>query len=59
MGESQIFEDEHFPLIEEKFPLAKIVTIPEAGHDVHVEDRTGFVQKLTQFLVSIENTTEK
>ena len=58
-GKSGYLRSEHFPSIEEKFPLAKIVTIPEAGHDVHVEDRAGFVQKLTQFLVSIENTTVK
>ena len=52
-GKSGYLRSEHFPLIMDFFPAAKIETIPEAGHDVHVEDREGFVQQLTQFLRSI------
>ncbi|MEL0005302.1 MAG: alpha/beta fold hydrolase [Opitutales bacterium] len=52
-GKSGYLRSEHFPLIMDFFPAAKIETIPEAGHDVHVEDRAGFVQQLTQFLRSI------
>ena len=52
-GKSGYLRSEHFPLIIDFFPAAKIETIPEAGHDVHVEDREGFVQHLTQFLRNI------
>jgi len=52
-GKSGYLRSEHFCLIEDFFTAAKIETIPEVGHDVHVEDRAGFVQHLTQFLHSI------
>jgi len=52
-GKSGYLRSEHFSLIQDFFPAAKIETIPEVGHDVHVEDRAGFVQHLTQFLHSI------
>ena len=52
-GKSGYLRSEHFSLIKDFFPAAKIETIPDVGHDVHVEDRTGFVQHLTQFLSSI------
>ena len=52
-GKSGYLRSEHFSLIQDFFPAAKIETIPEVGHDVHVEDRAGFVQHLTQFLQSL------
>jgi len=52
-GKSGYLRSEHFSLIKDFFPAANIETIPEVGHDVHVEDRAGFVQHLTQFLHSI------
>lgn len=52
-GKSGYLRSEHFSLIRDFFAAAKIETIPEVGHDVHVEDRPGFVQHLTQFLRSM------
>ena len=52
-GKSGYLRSEHFPLVMDLFPAAQIVTIPDAGHDVHVEDREGFVQQLTRYLRSI------
>jgi esterase len=49
-GKSGYLRSEHFPLVEKSFPSAKIVTLPEAGHDVHVEDKEGFLLHLREFL---------
>ena len=52
-GKSGYLRSEHFSQIMDFFPAAKIETILEVGHDVHVEDRAGFLQHLTQFLPSM------
>jgi len=44
---------EHFSLVTQAFPRADIVTLPEAGHDVHVEDKPGFLQHLSGFLAGL------
>ena len=49
-GKSGYLRSEHFPLVTEAFPRADIVTLPEAGHDVHVEDKPGFLLHLEEFL---------
>jgi len=38
-------------LIREYFPEAQIETLPNVGHDVHVEDRKGFISHLQKFLL--------
>jgi len=44
---------EHFPLVTGFFPAAKIVTLPDAGHDLHVEDKDGFLLNLNSFLKNL------
>ena len=48
-GKSGYVRSEHFPLFDHYFGDCSIVTLPEAGHDVHVEDRAGFVGNLNHF----------
>jgi esterase len=48
-GKSGYVRSEHFPLFDHYFEDCSIVTLPEAGHDVHVEDRAGFVGNLNHF----------
>ena len=52
-GKSGYLRSEHFPLVKEAFPNAEIVTLAEAGHDVHVEDKNGFLKYLKEFLLNI------
>ena len=52
-GKSGYLRSEHFSLVERAFPRAEIVTLPQAGHDVHVEDKEGFLFHLSQFLQRI------
>lgn len=49
-GKSGYLRSEHFPLVLQSFPVAKIVTLPDAGHDVHVEDKAGFLIQIQHFL---------
>lgn len=50
-GKSGYLRSEHIPKIKQYFPTAKIEVLPNAGHDVHVEDRPGFLATLDQFLI--------
>ncbi len=49
-GKSGYLRSEHIPEIMEYFPKAEVKTLMNAGHDVHVEDRKGFVTQLRDFL---------
>lgn len=49
-GKSGYLRSEHQPGILEYFPAAKFEVLPDAGHDVHVEDRAGFLSALIKFL---------
>ena len=48
-GKSGYLRSEHIPDIMEYFPSASIKVLPDAGHDVHVEDRAGFFLFLRNF----------
>ena len=52
-GKSGYLRSEHFPLVTGFFPAAKIVTLPDAGHDLHVEDKDGFLLNLNSFLENL------
>jgi esterase len=52
-GKSGYVRSEHFPSVTLAFPRAHIVTLPEAGHDVHVEDKLGFLLHLEEFLAVV------
>jgi esterase len=54
-GKSGYLRSEHFSLVEKFFPSSTVVTLPEAGHDLHVEDKEGFLVHLNQFLTSIHS----
>ena len=43
----------NFTLVTGFFPAAKIVTLPDAGHDLHVEDKDGFLLNLNSFLKNL------
>ena len=49
-GKSGYVRSEHHTSIREYFPAAEMITLPNAGHDVHVEDREGFMAHLHNFL---------
>lgn len=48
-GKSDFINDEDLPNIRERFPEAQIYTLSEAGHNVHVDDRPGFVRTVLEF----------
>jgi esterase len=52
-GKSGYVRSEHFSLVTQAFPRADIVTLPGAGHDVHVEDKPGFLLHLEEFLAAV------
>ncbi|MDG1356052.1 MAG: alpha/beta fold hydrolase [Opitutales bacterium] len=52
-GKSGYLRSEHFTLVTGFFPGAKIVTLPDAGHDLHVEDKDGFLRNLNSFLENL------
>ncbi len=49
-GKSGYLRSEHFPMVEQAFPSARILTLPNAGHDLHVDDKNGFLDGLKGFL---------
>src|SRR5215468_378856 len=49
-GCSNYIEDDDAPLIRQMFPQAEIVTLPEAGHWVHVDASEEFFQTVVNFL---------
>jgi pimeloyl-ACP methyl ester carboxylesterase len=49
-GKSGYVRSEHHTSIREYFPAVEMITLPNAGHDVHVEDREGFMAHLHNFL---------
>ncbi len=49
-GKSGYVRTEHYEQIKHFFPYAEIQTLANAGHDVHVEDREGFLTLLQSFL---------
>ena len=49
-GRSGYVRMEHYEEILNYFPNAQIETIDDAGHDVHVESRPVFVEKISAFL---------
>ena len=49
-GKSGYVRTEHHEQIKHFFPNAEIQTLANAGHDVHVEDREGFLTLLQSFL---------
>ena len=51
-GKSGYLRSEHQPEIIEYFPAAKFEVLVNAGHDLHVEDRAGFLTAAREFLVS-------
>ena len=52
-GKSGYLRSEHFPLVMDAFSRADIVTLPGVGHDVHVEDKPGFLLHLEEFLAGV------
>ena len=53
-GKSGYLRSEHFPLVKAAFPSAEIFTLMNAGHDVHVEDKDGFLIHLKEFLQDLQ-----
>lgn len=50
-GRSEYLAENDFPLIESLFPCASFVTIPHAGHWIHVDAAEDFSKTVTAFLV--------
>ncbi len=51
-GKSGYLRSEHLPEIIDYFPSAKFEILTNAGHDLHVEDRAGFLSAVREFLVT-------
>jgi pimeloyl-ACP methyl ester carboxylesterase len=51
-GRSEYVAEKDFPLIESMFPRASFVTIPHAGHWIHVDAAEEFLKTVTDFLAS-------
>lgn len=49
-GKSDFVERGDIEDLKQYFPNLKAVSLPNAGHNVHVEDRKGFLEALAQFL---------
>lgn len=49
-GKSDFVKPADLPDMKEHFPHLKVVTLPKAGHNVHVEDRKGFLDALNKWL---------
>lgn len=50
-GKSGYVRSEHHSLIRGYFPEVEFQILPNVGHDVHVEDRQGFISHLQKFLL--------
>lgn len=53
-GKSDFVEDGDLERMRAWLPHLKEVLLPEAGHNVHVEDRAGFLQALRAWLISFQ-----
>ena len=51
-GKSGYLRSEHVPLLKKYFPQSKVEILPNAGHDVQVDDRVGFLRVFESFLES-------
>lgn len=49
-GHSRFVLQEDAPVIRAHFPDFRIVTLPNAGHNVHIDDRPGFVSAVREFV---------
>jgi pimeloyl-ACP methyl ester carboxylesterase len=49
-GRSDYVRDEDCPEINVIFPRAELVTLPQAGHWVHVDDQAGFLRAVKEFM---------
>ena len=49
-GQSKYIQDEDLTIIKQSFPLAEISTIPNAGHWVHADTPSEFLQTVMDFL---------
>ena len=49
-GKSEYIRDEDWPDVKMIFPRAELVTLPHAGHWVHVDDPAGFLEAVKGFM---------
>tara|TARA_B100000212_G_scaffold339904_1_gene319271 strand:+ start:622 stop:1404 length:783 start_codon:yes stop_codon:yes gene_type:complete len=49
-GKSGYLRTEHLHEVEKHFPNSQMEVLPEAGHDLHIEDRPGFIRVVRDFL---------
>ena len=49
-GKSGYLRSEHLHLVDKYFTSARVEVLENAGHDVHVEDREGFLRVLQSFI---------
>jgi len=45
-GRSNFFDPAEWPLVQRHFPAAELVEVPDAGHNVHTDNRDGLLQAL-------------
>jgi esterase len=49
-GQSDYVRDEDWPDVKIIFPRAELVTLPQAGHWAHVDDKAGFLKAVKDFM---------
>jgi pimeloyl-ACP methyl ester carboxylesterase len=49
-GKSDYIRDQDWPEVKIIFPYAELVTLPQAGHWVHVDAKPGFLMAVKEFL---------
>ena len=49
-GKSNFIEDTDIAVMQSRFTLLEVVTIPNAGHNVHVDDRPAFISALQRWM---------
>ena len=49
-GKSNFIEDTDIEFMQSRFPLFKVVTIPGAGHNIHVDDRRAFMSAVQRWM---------
>ena len=54
-GKSKYLDESDFPAIKKIFPKAEIVTIPSAGHWVHIDAPERFTEIVVNFLNRNDN----
>ena len=52
-GKSDYIVEKDLPVMKRQLPNHQLVTLPESGHWIHVDDPMGFMRETEKFLLHI------